>query len=471
MKYKKHILWKPNVSLLETFKDYVVDIKTYFTNEDGGFSSFRVNKKSQSVRFPEFMKVYDNNYPKEIYLEVVFAIFKEEELRICPFCGNVLYVRNVKHNEYYQVCSKACDSKLKTGCTKTPTKNSFFSTYYPGSYYDANKGYIIPNYCVHNDELIISEEKAKSIHKYGGSFCEECNKERFCAYNPVDLSDDLCKIKTILEDNKRSATHDFLFMRCPELLKSLHLYYKSLFPDYIITLDTSSKLLKEMKYCVTRGITQTPRCSYDACNAITKFTGSSKGYAKYCDKHRNLSFESQQEYDLFTICKKICPDHNIIRGDRTILSGYELDVYIPELNKAIEYNGIWFHSYPNKDKDYHYNKFKTARDKGVDVLFIWEDDFVYNTDNTVKIIENFLKGTDVVDYKETIKNIDDGEFNKIIIPNRPQYNGLYRYIVSNYNVEETVDIDSKIRLRYDNDNLDLLCYGTGTTTLNIKNRI
>ena len=104
-------------------------------------------------------------------------------------------------------------------------------------------------------------------------------------------------------------------------------------------------------------------------------------------------------------------------------------------------------------------------------MFIWEDDFVYNTDDTVKIIENFLKGTDVVDYKETIKNIDDVEFNKIIIPNQPQYNGLYRYIVSNYNVEENVDIDSKIRLRYDNDNLDLLCYGTGTTTLNIKNRI
>ena len=110
MKYKKHILWKPNVSLLETFKDYVVDIKTYFTNEDGGFSSFRVNKKSQSVRFPEFMKVYDNNYPKEIYLEVVFAIFKEEELRICPFCGNVLYVRNVRGHGSHLQPAQRCKS-------------------------------------------------------------------------------------------------------------------------------------------------------------------------------------------------------------------------------------------------------------------------------------------------------------------------------------------------------------------------
>lgn len=471
MKCKKHIQWKPNVSLLETFKDYIVDIKTYFTNDDGGFSSFRVNKKSQTIRFPEFMKVYDSNYPKEIYLEVVFAIFKEEELRTCPFCGNVLYIRNVKRNDYYQVCSKTCDSKLKSGCTKTPTKNTFFSTYYPGTYHDADRGYVIPNYCVHNDELIISEEKAKSIHKYGGSFCEKCNKERFRSYVPVDLSDDLSKIKDIFICNKNITTYDFLLMRCPELLKSLQLYYKSLYPEYEITHESGLKKLKEMRYCVTRDITQIPRCSYDGCNAITKFTGSSKGYAKYCDKHRNSSFESQQEHDLFMICKKMCPEYNIIRGDRTILSGHELDIYIPYLNKAIEYNGIWFHSHPNKDKDYHYNKFKIARDKGIDVLFIWEDDFVYNTDDTVKRIENFLKRTDVVDYTEMIKSVDDGEINKLIIPNQPQYNGLYRYVVSNYNVEETVDIDSKIRLRYDNDSLNLLCYGTGTTTLNIKNRI
>ena len=472
MKYKKHILWKPNKSLFDVFNDYIDEIRTYFMNEDGSFSSFRVNKKSQSVRFPDFMKVYDDNYPSEIYLEVVYAIFKGEELKTCPFCGNVLYIRNVKYNEYYQVCSKACDSKLKKGCTKTPTKNSFFSTHYPSAYHDRERGgYVIDNYCKHSDDIVITLDKAKLLHKHGGSFCRDCNKDRFYNYIPIDILKDLNDIRVILNDNKRQSSREFLFMCYPELFKSLQLYYKSLFCDYNITHKPEISKLNEMKYCVTRGITQTPRCSYDGCNAITKFTGSSKGYAKYCDKHRNLSFESQQEYDLFTICKKICPDHNIIRGDRTILSGYELDVYIPELNKAIEYNGIWFHSYPNKDKDYHYNKFKTARDKGVDVLFIWEDDFVYNTDDTVKIIENFLKGTDVVDYKETIKNIDDVEFNKIIIPNQPQYNGLYRYIVSNYNVEETVDIDSKIRLRYDNDNLDLLCYGTGTTTLNIKNRI
>ena len=124
MKYKKHILWKPNKSLFDVFNDYIDEIRTYFMNEDGSFSSFRVNKKSQSVRFPDFMKVYDDNYPSEIYLEVVYAIFKGEELKTCPFCGNVLYIRNVKYNEYYQVCSKACDSKLKKGCTKTPTKNS-----------------------------------------------------------------------------------------------------------------------------------------------------------------------------------------------------------------------------------------------------------------------------------------------------------------------------------------------------------
>lgn len=472
MKYKKHILWKPGKSLLETFRDYIDDIKTYFTNDDGSFCSFRVNKKSQSVRFPEFMAVYDTNYPSGIYLEVIFALYKGEELRTCPFCGNVLYIRNVKQNIYYQVCSKACDAKLKSGCTRTPTKNVFFSTHYPGTYHDRERGYVVPDYCKHNKELVITLVKAKALHEHGGSFCEECNKERFYNYNPDsdELADDINKIKTILIKNKSKVSKEFLLMHYPELFKSLQLYYKTIFPSYAITHEPDNHCIDEMKYCVTRDVTQTPRCQYHNCNAITKFTGTIKGYAKYCDEHRGLSFESQQEKDLISLCESLCSSYRIIKGDRTVLSGHELDIYIPELNKAIEYNGIWFHSYPNKEKDYHYNKFKLARDKGIDLLFIWEDEFLYDADNVVLRIKNFLNTTDVIDYTEILSDIESGKTVEITVINRYQDNELYRCIKSNYDVDETVELDSKIRYRYEGDTLNLLCYGTGITKLIIKNR-
>lgn len=64
------------------------------------------------------------------------------------------------------------------------------------------------------------------------------------------------------------------------------------------------------------------------------------------------------------------------------LDGKELDVYIPELNLAIEYNGsAYHHSTPDatgfylftqKPKDYHFNKWKSCFDNGVILLSIYD---------------------------------------------------------------------------------------------------
>jgi very-short-patch-repair endonuclease len=68
-------------------------------------------------------------------------------------------------------------------------------------------------------------------------------------------------------------------------------------------------------------------------------------------------------------------DH--IRGDRSIIGSREIDIYIPSHNLAIEVNGIYWHTESKgKDKNYHYNKWKSCHDKGIQLLSIWEDEFV-----------------------------------------------------------------------------------------------
>lgn len=62
--------------------------------------------------------------------------------------------------------------------------------------------------------------------------------------------------------------------------------------------------------------------------------------------------------------------------DREVLSGRELDVYIPEKNFAIEFNGIYWHSEAcGKDRWYHYEKWSDCREKGVYLFQIWQDDY------------------------------------------------------------------------------------------------
>ncbi len=55
----------------------------------------------------------------------------------------------------------------------------------------------------------------------------------------------------------------------------------------------------------------------------------------------------------------------------------ELDIFLPELNKAIEYNGIYWHSKENvKNRD----KLKSTqcKNKGIDLLVIEESDWIKN---------------------------------------------------------------------------------------------
>ena len=87
-------------------------------------------------------------------------------------------------------------------------------------------------------------------------------------------------------------------------------------------------------------------------------------------------------------------DKEIIENDRSIIHPYELDIYLPDLRLAIEYNGNYWHANP---KFYNANDIivrKTAKqiwkkDKqkinrcikaGIELLIIWEDDWTNRQD-------------------------------------------------------------------------------------------
>jgi hypothetical protein len=67
----------------------------------------------------------------------------------------------------------------------------------------------------------------------------------------------------------------------------------------------------------------------------------------------HLSGYSFLEKELVDFIKSIY-NGEIITNNRKILKGKELDIVLPELNLAIEFNGIYWHSL--KDKNYHLNK-------------------------------------------------------------------------------------------------------------------
>ena len=54
----------------------------------------------------------------------------------------------------------------------------------------------------------------------------------------------------------------------------------------------------------------------------------------------------------------------------------ELDIYVPEKHIAIEFNGLYWHSESaGKDRHYHYDKWRSCQDKGIQLITVWEDDW------------------------------------------------------------------------------------------------
>ena len=126
-----------------------------------------------------------------------------------------------------------------------------------------------------------------------------------------------------------------------------------------------------------------------------------------CNKEYSINnyifyFRSNNNYNICTICNPIGSNYNkshmesqlqdfiqenyngeVIFNTRDLITPHEIDIYIPELNLAFEFNGLYWHSEIKKEKSYHYDKFKKCDELGIQLIQIWEDSWVIDNDITL----------------------------------------------------------------------------------------
>jgi len=100
-----------------------------------------------------------------------------------------------------------------------------------------------------------------------------------------------------------------------------------------------------------------------------------------CAKHI-----SKSETELYDYIKSIYTGE-VLQSNRSTISPLELDIYIPELKIAFEYNGLFWHSEHNKDRNYHVDKTNACESLGIQLVHIWEDDWLYNQEVTKQMIK------------------------------------------------------------------------------------
>lgn len=110
-----------------------------------------------------------------------------------------------------------------------------------------------------------------------------------------------------------------------------------------------------------------------------------------CPKCFASSMVSNAEENLREYIVSLVGENNVVSSDRSVIKPFELDIYVPGENLAFEFNGLYWHTERSgKDKHYHYTKWKMCKDKGIQLITIWEDEWRDKRDIVEKMIAHKL---------------------------------------------------------------------------------
>lgn len=101
------------------------------------------------------------------------------------------------------------------------------------------------------------------------------------------------------------------------------------------------------------------------------------------------SMISYLEKEIVTFIKSIYYGE-IIENSRNIIPPKELDIYVPEKKLAIEFDGLYWHNEIYTDKKYHLRKTLACNEKGIDLIHVFEDDWLYKKEIVKSMIASRL---------------------------------------------------------------------------------
>jgi len=298
------------------------------------------------------------------------------ETKPCLTCGINFESPKIRKRVF---CSKKCSSsnpiikqKNRDGVKKTLLKN------YGGHHMQCNVGkeslkksllekYGVDHYSKHPD--YINKVKSTKLERYGDENynnlekCESTLLERYGVDNAAKVEAFKKKENQTRRDNN---------------------YHK------IISILKKEKLTELFQISDYKGYNWKNKYPVK-CNVcdLTFYITAYNTNNIFCEKCNPYRMKAENELFLFLseATKEI-----IARRDREILSGKELDFYIPTKKIALEYNGIYWHSEigGKKNKVYHLNKLKKCIINGITLLQIQSDDWQNKTEIIKSIINNKL---------------------------------------------------------------------------------
>jgi hypothetical protein len=148
---------------------------------------------------------------------------------------------------------------------------------------------------------------------------------------------------------------------------------------------------------------------------------------------------SLQETELFNFLSLYT---TVVRRSRSIITPQEIDLFLPEFNLAIEYNGLYWHSEEYKDKNYHLNKSIACESKNIRLIHIFEDEWL---NNQLIVKSRLLAAIGITSRRIfarqcTVKEIDSSIANKFVNENHLQGAGRANIKLGLFYKDELVSV-------------------------------
>lgn len=161
---------------------------------------------------------------------------------------------------------------------------------------------------------------------------------------------------------------------------------------------------------------------------------------------KSIGNASHKEKEVVEFIKSIY-NGIIIENTKKIISPYELDIYLPDKNLAIEFNGTYFHSTnAGTLKNYHLNKTELCEKNNIRLIHIFEWEWDNKKDICKSIIASALG---IYQVKIYARNCEIKEVDSYIA----------KEFLENNHIQGSINSSYRLGLFYNNELVQLICIG------------
>lgn len=377
----------------------------FISNNKSGWKTRETTLKNKEPEIYENVLAFINNTgltDLTFKQQVWHFINNKPETPICPECGKELMFKRSLRDGYGKYCSILCTNKHKDHIEKIKKGNikkyGGVAPIHSKNIKEKIKNTNMKRYGVDNTWRRLDLVSDGFIRNHGVSHVSKINgieeKRRNTNLKKYGYKNNLCDPLIL---NKTYNTRRKMFL--------------DKYGDYMFNNHTGDTLSVVCDKCNT---------NYEINRALFRYrNGVNVNPCTICNPiNESVSIQEKELQDF--IIKLL--DTDIILNDREVIKPKELDILIPEYNIGVEFNGLYWHNSMFVKNRYHLNKTKLAEINGLNLIQIFEDEWVYKKEIVMSILKNRfgIMGSIIYGRKCEIRVVKNGEHNHFLNTNHIQ---------------------------------------------------